>query len=234
MEGIDKFMAPKNKPETGRVVREDQKRLRAMRFLEEKLQGKSLNEIAQNNNVSRFTVERALSWGERAGLFATFQDKLLGELVPAAHSAILDALLDGDATVALEVFKAAQIYQQKQPQGTADKGDDLLLYVNRLRSEQQNIEEIKRGTVEGEVINERPAISTTSGSIRSIESSASQKSLPAVESSFDYAQLIHQAKATTATGSESGSENQLDQPSKSTSERPTNNKIEQRVGEEVI
>ena len=86
------------------------KRLRAMKMVEGKVMRNMTNtQLAKEFNCSVDTVERTLTWAKRADIFATYEDKIVQELIPLAHSAIRDALADGNAKIAVEVFKGLNL-----------------------------------------------------------------------------------------------------------------------------
>jgi L-cysteine desulfidase len=86
------------------------RRLRAMKMVEGKvMRNKTNRELAEEFHCSVDTVERTLTWAKRADIFATYEDKIVQELIPLAHSAIRDALADGNAKIAVEVFKGLNL-----------------------------------------------------------------------------------------------------------------------------
>lgn len=87
--------------------------------------------------MSEQTIVNILTYAKRAGLVADAEDKILQELVPAAHQAIKDALAEGDAKIAIEIFKGVLpgFSKSKQPSPTVTSGDDdLAAYIDRLRN----------------------------------------------------------------------------------------------------
>jgi hypothetical protein len=101
------------------------------------------NDLAKEFNCSVDTVERTLTWAKRADIFATYEDKIVQELIPLAHSAIRDALADGNAKIAVEVFKGLNLLRTGpaaagSPARAAD--DDLAAYIAAKRDKAQLIE----------------------------------------------------------------------------------------------
>jgi transposase-like protein len=154
------------------VIRDPaEKRLRALMMLEMRLkQAASLEEIAKAFNVAPKTVQKNLTWARKAGLIADAEDKILQELVPAAHEALLKALRDPtnrDAgKLAIDVFKGTISGFKKEPARTvtATGGDDLDTYLDRLRADNPNI--LDGETVEGgaqRALPPAPASSTEEG-----------------------------------------------------------------------
>lgn len=111
-------------------------------MLEQRIQGSNLNEIAAEFRVSRRTVERTLSWAKKAELIVEIEDKILQELVPAAHSAILAALTDTDnpqeaGKLALELFKGTVPgFGKTKPKdsGPGNPSDELSRYIEQFRT----------------------------------------------------------------------------------------------------
>lgn len=120
------------------------KRLRAMKMVEGKvMKNMSNHDLAKEFNCSIDTVERTLTWAKRADIFATYEDKIVQELIPLAHSAIRDALADGNAKIAVEVFKGLNLLRT----GPAAAGsparaaeDDLAAYIATKRDKAQLLE----------------------------------------------------------------------------------------------
>ena len=134
-------------------------------MLKLRVAGVKTAEIAKQFNVSHDTVDRTLSWGERAGLFAQYEDQILVNIVPAALKAIYDAMLDGDAQVALETLKLYHAPKQSAKQSTKSNNssdsdssgsEDLMLFVKQLRdASQASIDD-----VEGEIVDQSKLIGT--------------------------------------------------------------------------
>lgn len=84
-----------NKPGKSTLHDPEQKRLRALKMLEARVgQSKSYQTIADEFNVSIKTVRRVFDYIKKAGLIVQAEDKILDELVPAAHRALKTALED--------------------------------------------------------------------------------------------------------------------------------------------
>jgi len=114
------------------------KRLRAMKLVEGKvMHNKTNKQLAKDFNVSLDTIERTLTWASRANIFAKYEDKIVEELIPLAHTAIRDALLDGNAKVALEVFKGLSLLRTGQTTAPAQKqaDEDLAAYIAAKRDQ---------------------------------------------------------------------------------------------------
>lgn len=120
------------------------KRIRAMKMVEGKVMRNMTNtQLAKEFNCSVDTVERTLTWAKRADIFATYEDKIVQELIPLAHSAIRDALADGNAKIAVEVFKGLNLLKTGQAaQGTIQRAqdDDLAAYIATKRDKAQLLE----------------------------------------------------------------------------------------------
>lgn len=139
----------------------DIKRIQALKWMSQKIDNMSTKEIAEQAGVSHDTVTNRLSWAKRAGIFTDYEDKLLSELIPAAHRAILSALEDGDAAVALEIYKGQGFLSKGQSSSKKDNpkvtqlsdGDeeDLASYMRKLRNQAQEQEDRIEGTVMGQV-----------------------------------------------------------------------------------
>jgi DNA-binding transcriptional ArsR family regulator len=131
----------------------DLKRLRALRFIEERIKGKSIKEIASEFNVSEDTVTRNLSYAKKAELVVEAEDKILRDLVPAAHEALKRALngenSDVAAKAALEIFKGTLPSFSKRPTATGATSDDsgLSSYIAKLRDSAALAERTIDGTV---------------------------------------------------------------------------------------
>ena len=141
---------------TGKNV--DVKRIQALKWHKEMVDGKSAKEIAKEHGISHDVVDKRLSWARRAGILTDYEDKLLQELIPAAHKALLEALLDGDAAVALEIYKGSLLLKGKEQktgkmtqQPVSEDSDDLANYMNKYRQLAQEQENLIEGSVEGEV-----------------------------------------------------------------------------------
>jgi hypothetical protein len=123
----------------------DLKRLRAAQFLEYRLANNASREqIAAHFKVSVSTVERVFAYARRAGLIVQAEDKILDELVPAAHNALKAALTDKDnvqmaGQLGLKVMENALPGFGKKPAagkggGSGDE-DALAKAIEEARSE---------------------------------------------------------------------------------------------------
>jgi biotin operon repressor len=125
------------------ILRDPQmKKIRALMMMEFKIKtAASANEIAKEFGVSRKTVERTLSYAKKAGLLVEIEDRILAELMPAAHKAILAGLADSEnpieaAKIGMDLLKAG-VPMLKKTQGPAKAaGDDELdAYIAQLRAD---------------------------------------------------------------------------------------------------
>jgi hypothetical protein len=147
------------------VIRDPaERRLRALMMLEYRIKNAaSLEQIAKEFNVAPKTVQKNLTWARRAGLVADAEDKILQELVPAAHEALKKALTVGDAEtagrLAIEVFKGTISGFKKTPHTTVSDtgGDDLGTYLAQLRADNSNANAIDGELVEGTAQRALPA-----------------------------------------------------------------------------
>lgn len=109
-----------------------------MKMLESKIMGNKTNaEIAKDFNVGVDVVKKAMSLAKKGDLIISFEDKLMNELLPLAHEALKGALYDGDAKVALEIFKGTNILK-KAPTATKTQqqdADDLSAYIFAKRTQ---------------------------------------------------------------------------------------------------
>jgi hypothetical protein len=131
------------------------KRLRAMKMVEGKVL-RNLNnaELAKEFHCSVDTVERTLTWAKRADIFATFEDKIVQELIPLAHDAIKSALAEGNAKIAVEVFKGLNLLRTGPAAAgslAAAKEEDLAAYIAAKRDKAQLIEQTIDVTPRGEI-----------------------------------------------------------------------------------
>jgi len=139
-------------------------RIRALMMLEHQIRhSASRATIAKEFNVSINTVDRTLSWAKKADLLTKVEDKVLQELVPAAHKAILKALSDEDnpqkaGKLAIDVFKGMVPGFTKVSKGDASPTDptgELARYVEQLRSDLGVLD----GELEGDPLSLEPAAS---------------------------------------------------------------------------
>lgn len=130
----------------------DLRRLRALMMLDYKLKNNATDAaVAAHFNVSLNTVRRALSHAKRAELVVEYEDKLMSELMPKAHAAILEALQDPDqasterAKIALQLFKGVMPgFKKSAPQAPGAALNELDSYIEQYRT--------GLGLAEGEVI----------------------------------------------------------------------------------
>ena len=155
----------------------DEKRLRALMMLQYRLQHSATYvEIGKKFNLSAESVKNNLTWARKAGLVADAEDKILQELVPAAHKALLAALAKDDKTAAhaaIEIFKGVlpTFAGRKTPTVTSTGGDDLDTYLAQLRASETSDTPIISGElVEGEAQRALPAGETESPSQGDAES----------------------------------------------------------------
>jgi hypothetical protein len=132
----------------GRLSDPALKRLRFLHFLNDRLMGLTIPRIAEKWNVHEDTVSRTLTWGKRAGLIADAEDRLLSEIFPAAEKTIIEAIKDGDAVTAREIYKmVVKGRDAKKGDGSASTDEDeLARYMAERRKKQEQIE----NTVDGE------------------------------------------------------------------------------------
>lgn len=123
-----------------------------MKMVEGKvMRNMSNTDLAREFNCSVDTVERTLSWAKKADIFASYEDKIVQELIPLAHTAIRDALADGNAKIAVEVFKGLNLLKSgPAPIGSTQRAqeDDLASYIAAKRDRAQ----LQESTVEGKLI----------------------------------------------------------------------------------
>lgn len=126
------------------------KKLRALAMVRERIMGNSPAEIAEKFQVSKKTVERTLTYAKRAGLIVEESDRILEDMVPLARGVLIQALQDGDVTVALEVYKGTGLFGAKgKTHGVNTDDDELLRHIERLRRQAAELE----ATTEGELVN---------------------------------------------------------------------------------
>lgn len=135
------------------------KRIRAMAILKDRINGMSLQEVADKYRVGLVTVQRTLSWAKRASLLVEVEDMVLQDFVPEAATVLLQTIRaktqppvkDGDPVapfvplptpeavrVALEVWKGTGVLRKpgsKSPSNpVGDSGDDLAKHIQSLRA----------------------------------------------------------------------------------------------------
>lgn len=132
-------------------------RARATKMLEAKVMtGQSNTALAKQFGVSPTTVTRALSLAKQGEIIMGFEDKLLNELLPLAHDAITHALQEGNAKVALEIFKGTNILRKNVPLTAtqAQQQDDLSAYIATKRHHAL----LEDRTVDGTLVPDLPAL----------------------------------------------------------------------------
>lgn len=167
------------------IHNEDLKRLQAMTMIHLKVNGHGNREIADKMNISVDTVERRLTWAERAGMFVKFEQQIIDELVPKSIEAIKTALEDGDAETALEVLKSVGVLKDpKAPKTQVEQqeSDDLAKAISEARIEQKKLE----GTVDGQIINDRGSLA---GLLTSGDQSEVVEQQPSAETSVAEANI---------------------------------------------
>ena len=134
------------------IVEPKFRKLRAMKMVEGKVMRNMTNkDLALEFRCSVDTVERTLTWAKRADIFATFEDKIVQELIPLAHNAIREALTNGNAKIAVEVFKGLNLLRTGQAASNSIQQiqeDDLAVYIAAKREKAQ----LRENTIDGESI----------------------------------------------------------------------------------
>ena len=121
-----------------KLYNKQHQKARALKMLEAKiLKGQTHQEIAQDFGVAPSTVAKAMSLAKKGDLIIAFEDRLHQELLPLAYQAITASLQDGNAKVALEIFKGTNILKKtptvsRQQQQDAD---DLAAYIFSKRTQ---------------------------------------------------------------------------------------------------
>lgn len=112
-------------------------RARAMLILKRKLTSGLTNAmIAKEFNISKVTVERALRKAKSEQMVERFEDQILAELVPAAITTLKQALVDGNATAAIEVMKGMGVFKKPATKGSEEANgdnDSLEVYIRSKR-----------------------------------------------------------------------------------------------------
>ena len=158
------------------------KRLRAIQALKGKLVGKTTEKIAEEMGVSTQTIDRAMTYGERAGVFIKLEDELLQKVAPAALKAILSACEDGDAQVAMDALDRIMMFQMKlnkQAQGSGksysvDSGDNLMARAHQIRMQIEEEERTLNGSIEGTISEPKQLTSGDRGNAASAETVVSE------------------------------------------------------------
>jgi transposase-like protein len=137
--------------EAGRKVRDyGIRRMTALQFVRDRVvEGLNNTEVAKKHGVSRNTVERTLTWAEKAGIFLELEDKVLHDIAPIALNAIQQALSEGRDVPkgALEILQGLNILKKNHPVTAKDvkESDDLAAYINQQRLKAQ----LEQNTIEG-------------------------------------------------------------------------------------
>jgi hypothetical protein len=110
----------------------------ALEFMRKRvMEGMSNKEIAKEHGVAPKTVERTLTWAEKAGVFVVLEDAIIAEIAPIAVSAIRDALLNGKDVPkgAIEILQGLNIIKKNHPVTAKEvkDSDDLAAYVAKIR-----------------------------------------------------------------------------------------------------
>ena len=158
-------------------------------MIDMRIRGKTLKEVALEYGVSVDTVERTLSWAKKAELVVQAEDKILNELVPAAHAA-LAAVLKGEndevkARTALEIFKGSLPSFSKRGQASptgASNGTDLSSYIANLRGAAGELDGVVEGHVEPPGALPDPDSRSTVGLLAAGETSLPAEGLPSPDS----------------------------------------------------
>jgi len=106
-------------------------------------------EIAKEIGIALVTVGRRLAFANKAKLFATYEQQIFDELIPAAMKAIKTALDDGDAETALEMLKGMGIMKDPKTAKSAVEIEDeneLQNYLSNARVEKLN----ERNTIDAD------------------------------------------------------------------------------------
>jgi AraC-like DNA-binding protein len=116
-------------------------KLRSLQILKRKLtSGLSDKMIAQEFGVHPDTIARSLKRTLKADMIQKFEDELFEGLVPQALLTAKAAMLDGNATVALEILKGAGVLKKQVDSHLtpANTEDDLEIYIQRKRHRELN------------------------------------------------------------------------------------------------
>lgn len=131
------------------------KRLQALQYMKDKvLDGLTHEEVAKRRGVSRNTVERTLSWAQKAGIFIELEDALIQHIAPLAMEAVIHALKEEkNATVALEVLKGLNLLKRAHPITAKEvkDHDDLATYITQIRERVA----LEQETTDGQLIDAR-------------------------------------------------------------------------------
>lgn len=129
--------------------------------MNEKIEGRTNRQIAERFGVSEKTVERSLSWGNRAGIIADAEDHLLERLLPKV-TRVLEAALNpvvdekgeivshGDVTVALKLYD--KIVKGRDSKEKSAQEDELTRFIDARRQRAAELQ----NTVEGQTLPAAP------------------------------------------------------------------------------
>lgn len=145
------------------------KKLRAIAMVRDKVMGFNKQELAEKYRVSETTVERTLTYARRANIIVEEMDNILQDMVPLARGVLIDALKDGDRSVALEVFKGTGLLGNKgKPSGANADDDELLRSMHEIRQRAQLLAETTEGQLLDSQLPELPAASTGAAAVLSL------------------------------------------------------------------
>lgn len=115
---------------------EAMRKVRVKVWIKERVNGLTIDQIAEKYNVHPMTVRRNLSWAKQMDIFMELEDKMMDELMPMAHESLKRALVnEEDGQVALELYKGKNLLKKPGQKITVDQGqtgDDLASYISRL------------------------------------------------------------------------------------------------------
>ena len=158
------------------IVEPKFRKLRAMKMVEGKvLRNMTNKDLAQEFKCSVDTVERTLTWAKRADIFASFEDKIVQELLPLAHSAIRDALVNGNAKIGIDVLKGVNLLRPGQAATNSVQhiqDEDLAAYIATKRERAQ----LQENTLEGETVSP-PVYALVEGSHETTRQARVEKSV---------------------------------------------------------
>jgi hypothetical protein len=92
------------KPVRTSIKDKDLMKAQATLVVAKRIQGQSIQQIAQELNVHEDTVARRIDYAKRHNLLAQATDRVLGELVDLAHAAYRQALVEGDVSAARDIL----------------------------------------------------------------------------------------------------------------------------------
>lgn len=128
-----------------------QQKARALKMLEAKvLHGKTNAQIARDFGVTPDTVKKALTLAEKADIIVSFEDRLMSELLPLAHEAVMGALQEGNAKIGLAVLQGTQVLRPAaaRTQSQQLEDDELARYIAQKRLAAQ----IAADTLDGQIV----------------------------------------------------------------------------------